>query len=131
MECDRPIRITGSYLSRSRADRSWNRAQTLAALSKNVKKQQEVSDLGSRRHISITFGRTRPLCSPELDDVTVRGRKMKLNISRPIISLFGSQEEIGHIVKVGLNPRKSRRVISISMWVTSITWRVISITTIF
>ena len=27
VECDRPIRITGSYLSRSRADRFWNRAQ--------------------------------------------------------------------------------------------------------
>ena len=30
VKCDRPIRITGSYLSRSRADRSWNRAQIVA-----------------------------------------------------------------------------------------------------
>ena len=28
VECDRPIRNTGTYLSRSRADRFWNRAQS-------------------------------------------------------------------------------------------------------
>ena len=29
VECDQPIRITGSYLSRSRADHYWNRAQDI------------------------------------------------------------------------------------------------------
>ena len=31
VECGRPIRITGSYLSRSRADRFWNRALSIQA----------------------------------------------------------------------------------------------------
>ena len=59
VECDRPIRITGSYLSRSRADRFWNRALVIMAdslelCSSKLKAWKAAMEKGLRVNMSKT-----------------------------------------------------------------------------